>query len=149
MDLTQAKIEMSSYIAEVFKPLANDILQNSQIVFLFDRVQQRSSIDKNRHTLRVHIMPVESQMSAFSTNNAQKKRWINKGILKCQFFSPATETGAGFKQDALAQALQDALRRQNLPGKIWFRRASIKDVRDEDTLLRIDVVAEYEYRQVA
>ena len=114
---------------------------------LYPRTVQREPMNKSRHWGRLSISEVGANQAGFCSDELGRKRYESYGLVFVQLFAPANEIDAGEKQDILAKIGRSAFRGVSIPGRIWFRRARINDLPDENAMLRLNVVAEYEYTE--
>ena len=111
----------------------------------FPRIVYKTPIDPSVHWGRLSLQTVNSEQVAFGCNG--KKRYNEIGLVFVQLFGPISEIEAGEQQDKFAQIARAAFRGANVPGAVWFRNARINDLDPEDQMLRLNVVAEYEYNE--
>lgn len=119
------------------------------------RIVYPKPINPAVHWGRLSIQSVMSSQSAFvsyapaEAGAAKRKKYEESGLVFVQLFGPKNEIEAAEQQDYLAQIARSAFRGESLPGKVWFRNARINDLEDEDEMLRLNVVAEYEYNEIS
>lgn len=119
------------------------------------RIVYKAPIDPSVHWGRLSIQSVMSSQAAFvgyvpeSDGAAKRKKYEESGLVFVQLFGPKQDVEAAERQDQLAQIIRAAFRSASIPGKVWFRNARINDLDDEDEMLRLNVVAEYEYNEIA
>jgi hypothetical protein len=89
------------------------------------------------------------RLSIQSVMASQAKKYQESGLVFIQLFGPRNEVEAAEQQDRLAQIARAAFRGISLPGKVWFRNARINNVPDESEMLRLNVVADYYYNEIA
>ena len=115
----------------------------------FPRVVYKDAINPALHWGRMSLQTVMSNQAAFCGYENGKKKYEESGIVIIQLFAPKDRVEAAEEQDKFAQIARAAFRGRNAPGKVWFRRARINDIPDEKEMLRLNVVAEYEYNEIA
>lgn len=113
------------------------------------RVANNNPIDPSVHWGRFSLQTVTSNLAAHGSIKGGKKKYEESGLVFLQLFGPVSRITAAEEQDQFAQIARDAFRGVSLPGKVWFRNARINDLPDEDSMLRLNVVAEYEYNEIA
>lgn len=111
----------------------------------FPRVVYPKPINPSVHWGQMSLQTVIAGQAAFGANGCKKYR--EEGLVFVQLFGPKSEVEAGEQQDRFAHIARAAFRGRSLPGKIWFRNARINDLDPEDEMLRLNVVAEYEYNE--
>lgn len=112
----------------------------------FPRIVYKDPVNPSVHWGRLSLQTVNSRQAAFGCNG--QKKYEEVGLVFVQLFGPISEVEAGEQQDKFAKIARAAFRGISLPGKVWFRRARINDLEAEDQMLRLNVVAEYEYNEV-
>lgn len=113
----------------------------------FPRIVYVDPIDPSVHWGQMSIQSVAASQRAFCAYGSGKK-YQEDGLVFVQLFAPRSEVEAAEEQDRFAQIARAAFRGKSLPGKIWFRNARINDLDPEDEMLRLNVVAEYEYNEI-
>ena len=101
------------------------------------------------HWGRLSIQSVMASQAAFCGYGNGAKKYQESGLVFIQLFGPRNEVEAAEQQDRLAQIARAAFRGISLPGKVWFRNARINNVPDEGEMLRLNVVADYYYNEIA
>jgi len=113
----------------------------------FPRIVYKEPVNPSVHWGQVSIQSVMSSQTAFGSGNKQR-RYTEDGLIFIQLFAPKSEIEGAEQQDQLAHIMRAAFRGRSVPGKIWFRNARINDLDPEDEMLRLNVVAEYEYNEI-
>ena len=115
----------------------------------FPRIVYPTPINPAVHWARLSIQSVMAQQSAFCGYGNGAKKYEESGLVFVQLFGPRNEVEAAEQQDKFAQIARAAFRGISLPGKVWFRNARINNVGDEDQMIRLNVVADYYYNEIA
>lgn len=149
MKRKEAKRAICELIRDSVIADATTLLGYEPLIVYPKALQKEPKIDNSKHWMRITLNQLEGEQAAFCTRGNGKRLYKNEGVVIVQFFAPSTRAEAADEQEDFAQLVQDALRSVNLPGQIWFNHAAIKDTPDENTLLRLNVTAEYNYRDVA
>lgn len=119
------------------------------------RIVYKDPINPAVHWGRLSIQSVLASQAAFAAydptedDGPKRKKYEESGLVFVQLFGPRQDVEAAEQQDQFAQIARAAFRGISLPGKIWFRNARINDLDDEDEMLRLNVVVEYEYNEIA
>ncbi len=113
------------------------------------RVVHSMPINPAVHWGRLSIQSVMASQAAFCGYGNGAKKYQESGLVFIQLFGPRNEVEAAEQQDRLAQIARAAFRGISLPGKVWFRNARINNVPDESEMLRLNVVADYYYNEIA
>jgi len=113
----------------------------------FPRIVYKDPVNPSVHWGRLSLQTVMATQAAFCAYGSGKK-YQEDGLVFLQLFAPKSEVEAAEQQDRFAQIARSAFRGKSLPGKVWFRNARINDLDGEDEMLRLNVVAEYEYNEI-
>lgn len=120
---------------------------------LLPRVLNRTPVDRTKHWARLSVQSIMSRQRAFGpdANNTNKRLYEESGLVFVQLFSPASDLTAGEIQDKLADMTRSFFRPPygTTTDCVRFFRARINDLEDEDKMLRLNVVAEYDYNETA
>lgn len=115
------------------------------------RIPRRSPPDQAKHWAQLSINTVMSNQAAFvgyTREDRKAKKYEESGLVFIQLFGPRSAVDGAEIQDRLAQMARAGFRGKSTAGKVWFRNARINDIPPENEMLRLNVVAEYEYYEI-
>ena len=114
-------------------------------------VEEPSSPDGSKFWGRVSTQTVFEEQSTLSDEAGLpgQKRYTSSGMVFVQIFCPKSLAQAGEIGRKLAEVARNSFRGKSTPGKVWFRNARINELSPEDLFYRFNVVAEFEYDEVA
>lgn len=116
---------------------------------MMPRIVYSTPINPAVHWGRLSIQSVMASQAAFCGYGNGAKKYQESGLVFVQLFGPRNKIEAAEQQDRLAQVARSSFRGISLPGKVWFRQARINSVPDENEMLRLNVVADYYYNEIA
>lgn len=103
--------------------------------------------DQSKYWCRVSKETVIEEQTTFSGDDG-KKRYTGTGLLWVQIFGPVSDIEAQHKGELLAVIARNAFRGKTTSGKVWFRNVRIAELPNDESAVRFNVVAEYEYDEV-
>jgi hypothetical protein len=94
-----------------------------------------------------NIDEIQTTINENAENN--KRRYTNFGILFIQLFAPRSDATAVEKGLQLAELIKNIFRGRNTSTGIWFRNVVIKPLPEEENWYRFNIIARYEFDQIA
>lgn len=79
----------------------------------------------------------------------QKKRYTTTGFLYVQLFGPSSQADTAAKMRKFATLLRDAYHGHTAGDSVWFRGVTVLPLDPEDQMTRCNVVAGFEYDELA
>jgi hypothetical protein len=99
---------------------------------------------------RFTMKPVLERQSSHRGGTDAPQRYRSSGLIFIQVFSPKSNGQIAEEQTRkLAQAAKAIFRGKTFDGCIEFRNVRIVDLEDENQYLRKNMIAEYEYDEIA
>lgn len=118
----------------------------------FQGVEQHDRIPGDVFWARVSRQTIDASQSSLSAcvTNIGKSRYTEYGLIFVQLFGPVADPESLYKLSRAAQILRNAFRAKEMSGQatIWFRRARINELPQEERFTRLNVVAEFEYDEI-
>lgn len=102
----------------------------------------------DRHFVRVSVQTVSERQATLAYAGGTK-RYRTDGLVLVQLFAPINSAPAWRQCQRLAVLAKNAYRGQTASGNIWFRNVRINELLPEVAYHRINVVAEYEFDEIA
>ena len=114
-------------------------------------VQYRDLPDGSKFWVRLSKQTVFEEQATLSTCEGVpgQRKYTASGLVFVQIFCPKSNTQAFELGQKLAKLARNAFRGKSLPGKVWFRNTRINNVGDEDQMIRLNVIADYYYNEIA
>lgn len=114
-------------------------------------VEEQSAIDASKFWCRHSLEIVEEQQSTLSTCEGApgKKRYTTYGLVFVQIFCPRNLALAYRQGKLLGELAKSAYRGTSTPGGVWFRNATLKPLQPENSYIRFNVSAQFEYDSLA
>lgn len=108
-----------------------------------------TQIDKTKLYLKPSRQDVLSLQKGLATEavEGQRTRQENNGLLFVQLFAPDTDPKAFRQLELVAENLANALRKHK--GNVIIRNAKVNSLPPENSQYRLNVVAEYQYDELA
>lgn len=110
-------------------------------------VPESTKPDASKYWCRVSQNTVIEEQSTLSDDSG-RKRYTSSGLVWVQLFAPVSDVEAMNKGRKLAEIARNAFRGKTTSGKVWFRNVRINELPNEESAVRFNVVAEYEYDEV-
>lgn len=101
-----------------------------------------------KYWCRVSQQTVIEEQTALADDNG-KKRYTASGLIFVQLFCPIADVEASPKGRLLAVIARNAFRGKTTSGKVWFRNVRINELPNQESAVRFNVVAEYEYDEIS
>ena len=111
-------------------------------------VEEPETPDSSKYWARVSIQTVFEEQTALAGNDT-KRRYTASGLVFVQLFCPKSVSDSGEVGRKLAEISRNAFRCKSSPNNVWFRNARINELSPENLFHRFNVVAEFEYDEVA
>lgn len=146
----RAKLGRGSLNAGASIGCAATTLIGYEIDVRWQGVELASTPDATKYWARVSIQGVsEAQVSlADEVTGPAKRRYEPKGLIFVQVFAPMVADGMD-KGRKLAMIARDAFRGQQTASGVVFRNVRINELPNDGKSYRFNVVAEYEYDDIA
>ena len=118
----------------------------------FQNVERRNPNDLSRHWCRLTIDPVDNRQRTFRTSDPSigdgKARYTEQGVIIVQmFFSKSAFKGNDDRR--LSVIARNIFRSRNVRGnEVWYRNADIRYLNPEESWIRSNVIAEYEFDEI-
>jgi hypothetical protein len=105
-----------------------------------------SKPDSSKIWARVSTQTVFEAQGALGQVNASGQRdYQSSGLVFVQMFFPKVPANVAISRQ-IAKLARDAFRAQN--ADVWFRNARIRELEDENGMLRFNATAEYEFNEL-
>lgn len=104
-----------------------------------DKFWMRASTKGVAALQRGHMMPEAGQSKAV---------YDNIGFITLQIFAPMNSLGSYAKGELLAEVGQCMFMASETGGSIWFRNPRIRELENDGTWYRWNVIADYQFSQV-
>ena len=75
-------------------------------------------------------------------------RYNEFGLITVQLFAPRSDSKAKAKIGSQAEWMRNVLRRKSTGNCVWFRRARINELLEQEKFIRTNVVAEFNYDDI-
>ncbi len=113
--------------------------------------QETETPDGSKFWARVsqQIVLASQTTLANQVSGPDKKRYTASGLVFVQIFCPKSLTTSDQLGRQLAELAQNAYRGKSTSGCIWFRNVRINPLPPEALFYRFNVVAEFEYDDIA
>ena len=111
-------------------------------------VEEPSLPDGSKFWARVSIQTVFEEQTSLAGNES-KKRYTSSGLVFVQIFCPKSNAQANEFGKKLSEVARNAFRGKSTAGAVWFRNVRINELSPEDLFYRFNVVAEFEYDEIA
>jgi hypothetical protein len=115
-------------------------------------IQTRAPEPTGAYWVRVSLQSVDEVRTGVSScpdeNDQEQKRYTVSGLVFVQLFGPVNDDEAQLNLELLAVIARNAFRGKRRPGGLFFQNARINDLTPEDTKIRFNVVAEYQYDEI-
>lgn len=111
-------------------------------------INEGTTPDASKYWCRVSQQTVEEEQSTLADKDG-KKRYTATGLIFVQLFGPIADVEAFEKGRLLAVIARNVFRGKSTSGKVWFRNARIRELPNEESAVRFNVVAEYEYDEIS
>ncbi|MGH8711236.1 MAG: hypothetical protein ACREVA_07960 [Burkholderiales bacterium] len=106
------------------------------------------SLDAGKFLARLSQQTViEKQASLRGEENLQ--RYTTYGLIFVQIFCPRSDSTAMEKGRKLANLARNVFRGHSTQNNVWFKNARVQELEPEQKFYRLNVIAEYEYDEVA
>lgn len=114
-------------------------------------VEEPSAPDANKFWCRHSLEIVEEQQSTLSSCEGApgQKRYVTYGLVFVQIFCPRSLALAYRQGKLLGELAKSAYRGTSTPGGVWFRKATLKPLQSENSYIRFNVSAQFEYDSLA
>lgn len=107
--------------------------------------------DPKKYWARASVQRVTEEQATISNcvDAPGQKRFEIGGFLMLQIFCPKIEIAAQVKGAALAEVAKRAFRgKHTSPGNVWFHNVRINELKPDDSYVRFNVVAEFEFDEI-
>lgn len=104
--------------------------------------------DSSKFWARLSIQSENEEQTCFRGSDLTR-RYTGSGTIFVQLFCPKSEFGNVNKGRTLAQVAQAAFRGKATQCGIWFRNVRIIELSAENLYYRFNVIADYEYDEIA
>lgn len=111
-------------------------------------VEEPETPDASKYWARLSIQTVFEEQTALAGNDG-KRRYTASGLVFVQIFCPKSVSNSGEIGRKLAEIARNAYRGKDTPNKVWFRNVRINELSPENLFYRFNVVAEFEYDEIA
>lgn len=113
--------------------------------------QERDLPAGEKFWARLSIQTVLSEQTtlAASVEGAGKRRYTSSGLIFVQLFCPKSNVEADELGKLLAETAQNSFRGKSTPGKVTFSHVRINPLPPENLFYRYNIVAEFEYDEIA
>jgi hypothetical protein len=104
--------------------------------------------DCSKFWARISVQTVSTTQRSLSdlVGNEHKRRYTSNGLVFVQIFSPTGKIDSPQKTRKLAELALSAFR--NCPSNVIFRNQSIDELPPENSCIRLNVVASFEYDEI-
>lgn len=114
----------------------------------FQGVTREDKPEPNKHFVRVSVQTVSDRQVTFRGADGLR-RYRTDGLVIVQLFAPVSEAGGWRKCQRLAVLARDVYRGRTASGNIWFRNVRLNELPPENAWDRINVIAEYQFDELA
>lgn len=111
-------------------------------------INEGTKPDAAKYWCRVSQQTVIEEQTTLAGSDG-KKRYTASGLVFVQLFCPIADVEASPKGRLLAVIARNAFRGKTTSGKVWFRNVRINELSNEESAVRFNVVAEYEYDEIS
>lgn len=115
---------------------------------LWRNVELDSKPSSDKFWVRVSQQTINDGQSSFA-NNFGFRRFTTYGLVFVQLFAPKSNPRANELAQQLAAFIRDIFRGKTEDECVWFRNSKIKELPEERDTYRFNVIAEYEYDEIA
>ena len=117
----------------------------------WQNVEEASTPDGSKFWGRVSTQTVFEEQTTLSTCEGApgQKRYTSSGLVFVQIFCPKSNAQANEFGKKLSEVARSSFRGKSTPGNVWFRNVRINELPPEDLFYRFNVVAEFEYDELA
>lgn len=115
---------------------------------LWRNVELDSKPPSNEFWVRVSQQTVEDGQSALA-NSFGNRRFTVYGLVFVQLFAPKSNPHANHLGQKLAEIARNIFRGKTEDECVWFRNSRIKELPEERDTFRFNVIAEYQYDELA
>lgn len=114
-------------------------------------VTEPDTPDGSKYWARVSIQTIDEPQTTFAVgvSGPDKRRYTAYGLVFVQLFGPKSDVTSSEKIKQLAEIAKNAYRGKATSGKVWFRNVRINELGPEELFIRRNVVAEFEYDEIA
>lgn len=148
-DAITALNDMNAMFLGAWKSNAGKIVDYVPEVRWFG-TEQLGKPDKDKFWVRHSTQGVSTPQTAMGgCEDELKRRYTAYGLLFVQLFCPKHISNSLFLGRRLAQVAQSAYRGKQSPNGVWFRNVRVQELTPEEPWYRLNVVAEYEYDEIA
>lgn len=103
----------------------------------------------NRYWFRMSRQTVrEGQATLGAAEVSGGRLYETDGILFLQCFGPLNNADVWFKLQQLAELVKDAVRGKKTASGVWFRNERINEIGSDGRFQQINVIAEFQYREI-
>lgn len=111
-------------------------------------VEEPGEPDSSKYWARLSVQTVFEEQTAIAGNDL-KRRYTASGLVFVQLFCPKSVSDSGEVGRKLAELARAAFRGKSSPNNVWFRNVRINELSPENLFHRFNVVAEFEYDEIA
>lgn len=116
----------------------------------WQNVQEPAQINSSKFWARVSIQTVIEEQSTLSNCEGLpwQKRYTTNGLVFVQIFCPKSNARANELGKLLSVVARNSFRGKMTDNKVWFRKARINELPQEDLFYRFNVIAEFQYDEL-
>lgn len=111
-------------------------------------VEEYYAPDSSKFWARVSVQTVMEEQTNLAGNDS-KKRYTSSGLVFVQIFCPKSHIKANEYGKKLSEVARNSFRGKSTGGAVWFRNVRINELSPENLFYRFNVVAEFEYDEMA
>jgi hypothetical protein len=115
---------------------------------LYPGVEEPKTMPKDKYWSRISQQTADEPQTGMR-NGENGQRYTTSGLVFVQIFCPKSESLGLTNGRLLANLARNSYRGNATDCKVWFRNARIVELDPEENWYRLNVVAEYEYDEIA
>lgn len=113
----------------------------------YENVEVSSDLDMSKYWVRLSVKPVTDEQATLRNANFGQC-YDGNGIIIFQLFGPKSIGDSNWDIIDLAQLIKNTFRAHSTAGNVWFRNTREQILDPEPDWYRINVVSEYQFREL-